>query len=160
MNNTGGKGSAPRPIGVNKETFSSNWDAIFGKKTEKSIAEIYEEIKEFSKEHPITLVSTKTRAINNPDFTNDAEGWKSDGKTHVINPDVYYSNHKPDLYLYLVKEVTKEVFDTSTLITIAAKDDFDAISFYPGYGSHEGKEYQTIIIGKALPSMSEGIVKL
>jgi hypothetical protein len=30
----GGKGSAPRPIGVNKETFSSNWDAIFSNKKE------------------------------------------------------------------------------------------------------------------------------
>ena len=28
----GGKGSSPRPYSVNQETFSSNWDAIFGKK--------------------------------------------------------------------------------------------------------------------------------
>lgn len=31
---TGGKGSAPRPIGVSKEEFASNWDRIFGKKKE------------------------------------------------------------------------------------------------------------------------------
>ena len=29
----GGKGSAPRPKSVDSETFSNNWDAIFGKKT-------------------------------------------------------------------------------------------------------------------------------
>ena len=28
----GGKGSSPRPYSVDKETFSNNWDAIFGKK--------------------------------------------------------------------------------------------------------------------------------
>jgi|AntAceMinimDraft_13_1070369.scaffolds.fasta_scaffold35611_2 hypothetical protein len=29
----GGKGSAPRPKSVDADTFSSNWDAIFGKKS-------------------------------------------------------------------------------------------------------------------------------
>lgn len=28
----GGKGSAPRPFGVDQDTFASNWDTIFGKK--------------------------------------------------------------------------------------------------------------------------------
>jgi hypothetical protein len=28
----GGKGSLPRPFSVDKETFSTNWDAIFNKK--------------------------------------------------------------------------------------------------------------------------------
>lgn len=32
MASDGGKGSAPRPFGVNQDTFASNWDAIFGKK--------------------------------------------------------------------------------------------------------------------------------
>ena len=28
----GGKGSSPRPFSVSQETFSNNWDQIFGKK--------------------------------------------------------------------------------------------------------------------------------
>ncbi len=28
----GGKGSAPRPYSVDKETFDNNWNKIFGKK--------------------------------------------------------------------------------------------------------------------------------
>ena len=28
----GGKGDSPRPLSVDQKTFSSNWDAIFGKK--------------------------------------------------------------------------------------------------------------------------------
>jgi hypothetical protein len=28
----GGKGSVPRPYSVDQETFSNNWNAIFGKK--------------------------------------------------------------------------------------------------------------------------------
>jgi hypothetical protein len=32
----GGKGSAPRPYSVDKETFSNNWDSIFGKKKPES----------------------------------------------------------------------------------------------------------------------------
>lgn len=28
----GGKGDAPRPLGVPADKFSNNWDAIFGKK--------------------------------------------------------------------------------------------------------------------------------
>ena len=28
----GGKGSAPRPFSVDRSTYESNWDAIFGKK--------------------------------------------------------------------------------------------------------------------------------
>lgn len=30
-----GKGSAPRPKTVSQETWSKNWDKIFGKKKEK-----------------------------------------------------------------------------------------------------------------------------
>jgi Zn finger protein HypA/HybF involved in hydrogenase expression len=30
--NNGGKGSAPRPFSVDHNTFSNNWDAVFGKK--------------------------------------------------------------------------------------------------------------------------------
>ena len=30
----GGKGSKPRPLSVDKETFDNNWDAIFSKKEE------------------------------------------------------------------------------------------------------------------------------
>lgn len=33
----GGKGSSPRPYSVDKETFNSNWDKIFGKKTPQEI---------------------------------------------------------------------------------------------------------------------------
>ena len=32
-----GKGSSPRPFGVDKKTFDDNWDKIFGKKTPKEI---------------------------------------------------------------------------------------------------------------------------
>ena len=28
----GGKGSAPRPYSVDKQTFDTNWEAIFGRK--------------------------------------------------------------------------------------------------------------------------------
>lgn len=31
-----GKGSKPRPLSVSQEEFSSNWDAIFGKKKPES----------------------------------------------------------------------------------------------------------------------------
>jgi hypothetical protein len=30
----GGKGSKPRPLSIDKETFDNNWDAIFSKKEE------------------------------------------------------------------------------------------------------------------------------
>lgn len=30
-----GKGSAPRPYGVDKETFASNWERTFGKKKQE-----------------------------------------------------------------------------------------------------------------------------
>jgi hypothetical protein len=36
----GGKGSSPRPYSVDKETFSNNWDAIFGKKEKKVDMEV------------------------------------------------------------------------------------------------------------------------
>ena len=32
-----GKGSSPRPFSVNQQTFSNNWDAIFGPKTPKEV---------------------------------------------------------------------------------------------------------------------------
>jgi len=31
----GGKGSTPRPFGVDHKTYSDNWDKIFGKKPKK-----------------------------------------------------------------------------------------------------------------------------
>lgn len=31
-----GKGSKPRPFGVDKSTFDNNWDAIFGKKAKEN----------------------------------------------------------------------------------------------------------------------------
>jgi hypothetical protein len=31
-----GKGSRPRPFSVNRKTFESNWDKIFGKKKDKT----------------------------------------------------------------------------------------------------------------------------
>ena len=36
----GGKGSSPRPYSVDKETFSNNWDTIFGKKEKKVDTEV------------------------------------------------------------------------------------------------------------------------
>lgn len=33
----GGKGSNPRPFSVDQQTYASNWEAIFGKKTPKEI---------------------------------------------------------------------------------------------------------------------------
>lgn len=180
MNNTGGKGSAPRPIGVDKETFSNNWVAIFGKKKEKSIAEIYEEIKEFSKKHSITLVSTKTRETNNlessldsihsglidnPDFTNGAEGWKSDSKTHVTNTDVGCTCIiNPDLNLYLVR-LTDECFNKNNIFSnhpdlIAAKDEHDVMRYHGCYLVSESKQdFVITYVGKASPTLSEGIVK-
>jgi hypothetical protein len=32
----GGKGSSPRPYSVDRQTFGSNWDLIFGKKPPQS----------------------------------------------------------------------------------------------------------------------------
>ena len=34
--NDGGKGSAPRPLSVDNETFNRNFEAIFGKKHDKN----------------------------------------------------------------------------------------------------------------------------
>jgi hypothetical protein len=48
----GGKGSAPRPLSVDNETFNRNFEAIFGKKHENSpsaecpVADTREESKE------------------------------------------------------------------------------------------------------------------
>jgi hypothetical protein len=39
----GGKGDTPRPLGVSKEVFDNNFEAIFGKK--KTPKEMYEEKK-------------------------------------------------------------------------------------------------------------------
>ena len=33
----GGKGSSPRPFGVDQNTFQSNWEKTFGKKTQQEI---------------------------------------------------------------------------------------------------------------------------
>ena len=43
----GGKGDAPRPLGVPKEQFDNNWDAIFKKKlADKVVKQIEESIEE------------------------------------------------------------------------------------------------------------------
>lgn len=34
-----GKGSRPRPYSVDRKTFDSNWDKIFGKKSKKKVTE-------------------------------------------------------------------------------------------------------------------------
>jgi hypothetical protein len=34
-----GKGSKPRPFSVDRKTFESNWDKIFGKKSKKKSTE-------------------------------------------------------------------------------------------------------------------------
>lgn len=34
-----GKGSKPRPFSVDRKTFESNWDKIFGKKNDKNNTE-------------------------------------------------------------------------------------------------------------------------
>jgi predicted nucleic acid-binding Zn ribbon protein len=34
-----GKGSRPRPFSVDRKTYESNWDKIFGKKPKKKVAE-------------------------------------------------------------------------------------------------------------------------
>jgi hypothetical protein len=34
-----GKGSKPRPFSVNRKTFESNWDKIFGKNNKKKVTE-------------------------------------------------------------------------------------------------------------------------
>lgn len=38
-----GKGSSPRPFNVDKQTFDTNWDAIFGKR-KKTIIEQWKDI--------------------------------------------------------------------------------------------------------------------
>jgi hypothetical protein len=39
----GGKGTAPRPLGVPMEVFDKNFDAIFGKKQPKTLKEYIEQ---------------------------------------------------------------------------------------------------------------------
>jgi hypothetical protein len=34
-----GKGSKPRPFSVDRKTFESNWEKIFGKKNNKKVTE-------------------------------------------------------------------------------------------------------------------------
>jgi len=34
-----GKGSRPRPFSVDRKTYESNWEKIFGKKSKKKVAE-------------------------------------------------------------------------------------------------------------------------
>jgi hypothetical protein len=36
-----GKGSKPRPFSVDRKTFESNWEKIFGKKSKKKVTEKY-----------------------------------------------------------------------------------------------------------------------
>jgi len=38
----GGKGDAPRPLGVSIEEFDNNWEAIFGRKTKMPQPEMKE----------------------------------------------------------------------------------------------------------------------
>ena len=37
-----GKGSRPRPFSVDRKTFESNWEKIFGKKTKKTKKKVTE----------------------------------------------------------------------------------------------------------------------
>ena len=39
MSNSGGKGSAARPLGVARDVFERNFDAIFGKKSKDPVKE-------------------------------------------------------------------------------------------------------------------------
>jgi hypothetical protein len=39
----GGKGATPRPLGVDIETFDKNFEAIFGKKPQKTLKDYIEE---------------------------------------------------------------------------------------------------------------------
>lgn len=53
----GGKGDAPRPLGVPMDKFDDNWEAIFGKKTKLP----QPEMKEKSNDN----ISTKERGNGN-----------------------------------------------------------------------------------------------
>lgn len=44
----GGKGSRPRPISVDQDTYASNWDRIFGKKQRRE--EALDELAQLSQE--------------------------------------------------------------------------------------------------------------
>jgi hypothetical protein len=45
----GGKGSSPRPYSVDQETFSNNWEKIFGKKDPKELDDMIAEEEEFKR---------------------------------------------------------------------------------------------------------------
>ena len=42
----GGKGDAPRPLGVPMDKFDAQWDAIFGKKQPKTLKDYIEQKEE------------------------------------------------------------------------------------------------------------------
>jgi hypothetical protein len=46
MMRDGGKGDAPRPLGVPMDKFDDNWEAIFGKKTKLPQPEMKEKKEE------------------------------------------------------------------------------------------------------------------
>lgn len=112
---------------------------LFQTKKEKSILES-------------DLDSNHSGLINNSDFTNDAAGWKSDGKTHVIN-------HSPGLNLYLVR-LSKECFDLNkTDLTlkpclIAAENSENVIVFHENYCYFKSlQNFDVAYIGKASPNI-------
>jgi hypothetical protein len=45
----GGKGSSPRPFGVDQNTFQSNWEKTFGKKTPQERDDAQAEDAEFER---------------------------------------------------------------------------------------------------------------
>lgn len=45
----GGKGSRPRPYSVDQETFQSNWEKAFGKKTPQEVQDAQNEDDEFKR---------------------------------------------------------------------------------------------------------------
>jgi len=55
----GGKGDAPRPLGISMEEFDKNFDAIFGKKEKKSEVQIEVD----AEQDEIDIAITKTWEI-------------------------------------------------------------------------------------------------
>lgn len=61
----GGKGSSPRPFGVDQNTFNSNWEKTFGKKTPKEIDDAKAEDAEFER----IKKEFDEKVIMKPDFS-------------------------------------------------------------------------------------------
>jgi hypothetical protein len=58
----GGKGDAPRPLGVSMEQFDKNFDAIFGKKKKYTMEEV---------DHGVYLIEvTDERYVNHEEDSN------------------------------------------------------------------------------------------